>query len=345
MKIIDAHMHFSKIASFSDTGLLVSGVDYSDSGYRAEAGACGIVRSVCMGLTESPPAVFPDAGAPTPMLADLSDEPPREIAVCLGVNPHTLTGGALETMEALIQNGRGPGGSEVGPVVGSGVSMGVRQDVGDRGGREPCRGPGGSGVGSGVCTGEPGVGVKIAGIKIYAGYYHFDVNDPVYAPVYDIAEKYDLAVAIHSGDTYSEKGKLVYSQPLSVDNLAVDRPGMRIVICHMGAPWIYDCCEVAGKNPNVYMDLSGMHVGDAAYFSKRMCDPLLINYYKQALTVMDKYDKVLFGTDWPLAPMASYIEFCKELVPPDAYAGVFYENAARVYKLEKLEKLEKWTGP
>jgi len=110
---------------------------------------------------------------------------------------------------------------------------------------------------------------------------------------------------------------------------------MRIVICHMGAPWIYDGCEVAGKNRNVYMDLSGLHVGNAAYFSARMQNPLLINRYKQALTVMDAYDKVLFGTDWPLAPMASYIDFCKELVPPESYDMVFYKNAVRVFNLQE----------
>jgi predicted TIM-barrel fold metal-dependent hydrolase len=175
--------------------------------------------------------------------------------------------------------------------------------------------------------------MNVVGIKIYAGYYHFDINDPVYAPAYDFAEKHNLAVAIHSGDTYSERGKLIYSQPLSIDSLSVDRPEMRIIICHMGAPWLYDACEVAGKNRNVYMAMSGLYVGDAEYFKNAMQKPLLIDRYKQALIVMDNYDKVLFGTDWPLAPMGAYIDFCKKLVPPEAFGRVFYQNAARVYRV------------
>ena len=283
MKIIDAHMHYSNIASFYDCARRTAEVDYSEAGYAAEAEACGIVRSVCMGLAETPPSVFPDAGARTPMLANLSYSLPPGITLCAGINPYTLTDDSIEEIERLIYSG------------------------------------------------------SISGIKIYAGYYHFDVNDPVYRPVYTLAEKHNLAVAIHSGDTYSEKGKLIYAQPLSIDNLAVDRPDLKIVICHMGAPWIYDGCEVAGKNKNVYMDLSGLHIGNAAYFSARIQNTLLIDRYKQALTIMDDYDKVLFGTDWPLAPMASYIDFCKKLVPPESYDKVFYENALRVYNLGAID--------
>jgi len=289
MKIIDAHIHYSNIESFRVCAVQDSGVDYSERGYLAEAKACGIVRSICMGLTECRSGGFPDKDSATPMTAGLSSETPPEIALCLGINPYTLTADAISRMEEMI-------------------------------------------------AGSPGLAAnrraeRIVGIKIYAGYYHFDVSDPVYAPAYDFAERHNLAVAIHSGDTYSERGKLIYSQPLSIDSLAVDRPDMRIVICHMGAPWLYDACEVAGKNSNVYMDLSGLYVGDAAYFRGAMQKQLLLDRYSQALVVMDKYDKVLFGTDWPLVPMASYIDFCKAIVPRETYDKVFYENACRVYNI------------
>ena len=285
MKIIDAHMHFSDIAAFRECGLLTSEVDYSAPGYIAEAAACGIERSICMGLSECPPSEFPDKGAETPMLADLSDPLPPKIVICPGINPHTLTPEAVDRLEQLVHHD-------------------MTEHAESR---------------------------KIVGIKIYAGYYHFDVNDKVYSPAYDFAEAHGLPVAIHSGDTYSTKGKLIYSQPLSIDSLAVDRPNMRIIICHIGAPWIFDCCEVAGKNENVYVDMSGLLVGNAAYLEPMLNNALIIDRYRQAFVMMDNYDKILFGTDWPLAPMASYIDFCKKLVPPETYAKVFYENAARVF--------------
>jgi len=174
---------------------------------------------------------------------------------------------------------------------------------------------------------------NVVGMKIYAGYYHVDVTDPIYNPIYDLAEKYDVTIVIHTGETYSERGLLKYSHPLRVDDLAVARPEMRIVACHMGVPWVFDACEVVAKNPNVYIDLSGMLVGNAEFIAQQAVTPLLVDRYKQALVFLNNYDKVLYGTDWPLVPMGAYIDFIKKLIPTDAHEKVFYENALHVFKL------------
>jgi predicted TIM-barrel fold metal-dependent hydrolase len=171
-------------------------------------------------------------------------------------------------------------------------------------------------------------------MKIYAGYYHFDVCDAIYAPVYRLAEKYALTVAVPSGDTFSDRGLLAYSQPLQIDRLAVARRDMRIVICHMGSPWVFDACEVAYKNKNVCLDLSGLLIGDAEYMAGMAKQQLFLDRFKSALSFLDNYDKTLFGTDWPLAPMGAYIDFCKLLIPPEAYDKFFYENAVGAFKLK-----------
>jgi len=173
----------------------------------------------------------------------------------------------------------------------------------------------------------------VVGMKIYAGYYHVDVTDPIYEPVYKLAEKYDVTIVVHTGETYSERGLLKYSHPLRVDELAVAHPDMRIVACHMGVPWVFDACEVVAKNPNVYIDLSGMLIGDSEFIAQQAETPLLVDRYKQALVFLNNYDKVLYGTDWPLVPMGAYIGFIKKLVPDEHHEKVFYENAVRVYKL------------
>ncbi len=38
---------------------------------------------------------------------------------------------------------------------------------------------------------------------------------------------------------------------MHIDDLAVDYPDLKIVICHIGNPWIKDCMEVVNKNKNV----------------------------------------------------------------------------------------------
>jgi len=280
MKIIDAHVHFSHIAKFKECAQSNSDVNYTKEGYLSETASIEVIKSVCMGLAETNSGGFPDAGATTPMIADLEVQMPPGMHLCLGINPHTLNKQSLIDTENLIKSS-----------------------------------------------------LNIVGMKIYAGYYHVDITDPVYTEIYALAEKYDKTIVIHTGETYSDRGLLKYSHPLRVDELAVLHPEIRIVACHMGFPWVFDACEVAAKNPNVYIDTSGLFVGNAEYISRQSENPLILDRFKQVLAFLDNYDKIIYGTDWPLAPMGAYFEFCKKLIPRDAHEKVFYENAVRVYKL------------
>src|SRR6185437_7437089 len=65
---------------------------------------------------------------------------------------------------------------------------------------------------------------KIKGLKIYPGYEHYYPYDPKYQKIIDLGVEYDVPLMIHTGDTYTHKGKLRYSHPLNVDDVAVDNP-------------------------------------------------------------------------------------------------------------------------
>ncbi|WP_019535372.1 amidohydrolase family protein [Paenibacillus ginsengihumi] len=182
---------------------------------------------------------------------------------------------------------------------------------------------------------------EVAGIKLYAGYYHYFVTDEVYAPVYELARQFDVPVVIHTGDTYSMNGLLKYSHPLTVDELAYRYRDVRFMLCHLGDPWVMDAAEVVAKNPNVYADLSGLVVGNRPHFERFMNEPLFMDHFRRALVYADRYDKMLFGTDWPLAPIDVYIDFVRRLVPEQHHDDVFYRNALRVFPRveERLARL------
>lgn len=44
-----------------------------------------------------------------------------------------------------------------------------------------------------------------------------------------------------------------------------------------------------------------------------------------------KYDRVLYGTDWLLINIHSYIDTMKLVVPEEHHEEFFYRNALRVY--------------
>lgn len=171
----------------------------------------------------------------------------------------------------------------------------------------------------------------VTGIKIYPGYFPYYVYDEVYEPIYVLAKKYNVPVVIHCGDTQSPHGLLKYAHPLTIDELAVKYQEITFVICHMGVPWVMDTAELIAKNPNVYTDLSGLIAGSSEEVKRMSNTRLYVELIQQALVYANRYDKVLFGTDWPLVPIEPYIDFIKRVVPEAYYEDVFYNNALSVF--------------
>ncbi|MBR5283802.1 MAG: amidohydrolase family protein, partial [Clostridia bacterium] len=46
------------------------------------------------------------------------------------------------------------------------------------------------------------------------------------------------------------------------------------------------------------------------------------------------FDRLMYGTDWPLVNMAEYIDFVSRLIPERHWEDVFYNNAARIYNIK-----------
>ncbi|WP_096154357.1 MULTISPECIES: amidohydrolase family protein [Bacillus] len=171
---------------------------------------------------------------------------------------------------------------------------------------------------------------NVVGFKIYLGYYPFYAYDETYKPVFELAAKYKVPVVFHTGDTYSERGLLKYSHPLTLDEVAVFNRDVTFVMAHFGDPWVLDGAEVVYKNRNMYADLSGLIVGTKKDVQRHM-ETNFTNHLRQALDYCDHYEKLLFGTDWPLISMADYISFIKEIIPVQHHEKVFYENALKVF--------------
>jgi len=172
---------------------------------------------------------------------------------------------------------------------------------------------------------------QIKGLKLYPGYEPFYPYDNRLKVVYDLALEFDVPVMFHSGDTYSPKGRIRYSHPIHIDEVAVDFPDLKIVICHVGNPWIRDCMEVVYKNKNVYADFSGLVLGDfTEKFEKYMKEQL-----EEMILYAGEPEYLLYGTDWPLSSMKSYLSFMKQLdLPDDKKELILWKNAAKLFKID-----------
>ena len=177
---------------------------------------------------------------------------------------------------------------------------------------------------------------RVKALKAYLGYLPHGPDDPGYQPYYQLADRHRLAVVFHTGDTFSPSARLRLAHPLLVDDVAVAFPNVRFVLAHFGNPWMADAAAVVYKNVNVWADLSGLVVGDAAAFTDEQRqdhrndtrDALL-----RAFRYADRPNRFLYGSDWPLAPMPAYRDFIAAAIPAQFHEQVFEENACLVFRL------------
>jgi predicted TIM-barrel fold metal-dependent hydrolase len=179
-------------------------------------------------------------------------------------------------------------------------------------------------------------GGQVKALKGYLGYLHFGPEHSGYWPYYELAERYRVPVIFHTGDTYSPRGKLRFSHPLGVDDVAVDHPHVNFVLAHVGNPWMIDAAEVVYKNLNVWADISGLAVGDAESFrdpQRRETLDETVASLRRAFRYAERPNRFLYGSDWPLAPMAVYRDWAAAAIPEVHHEQVFEENARRLFRL------------
>jgi uncharacterized protein len=170
-------------------------------------------------------------------------------------------------------------------------------------------------------------------IKIYLGYVPQYANSPNYEAAYHLAAKYSVPVVFHTGGTYSADGLVKYADPITVDEVAVKHRKVNFVIAHCGQPWFHSAAAVAQKNSNVYLDGSGMVVGNFNDIPPEAIEEILVKPLRWVFLYLGDPTKLMYGTDWPLVPMKPYLEAFKRAIPQEHWQAVFHDNAARVFRM------------
>src|SRR5580698_5118663 len=170
----------------------------------------------------------------------------------------------------------------------------------------------------------------VRGFKFHPNVQAFFPNDRMAYPLYEAIEECGAISVFHTGQTGIGAGapggggiRLKYSNPMFVDDVAVDFPGMKIILAHPSFPWQDEALSVATHKPQVYIDLSG--------WSPKYFPPQLVQYANTLLQ-----DKVLFGTDYPLlTPERWMADFEKIAIRDEVKPGIFKNNAAKLLGLAK----------
>jgi predicted TIM-barrel fold metal-dependent hydrolase len=164
------------------------------------------------------------------------------------------------------------------------------------------------------------------GFKFHPNLQAFFPNDRLAYPLYEVIEAAGLPALFHTGHSGMGSGlpggggiRLKYSNPMYVDDVAVDFPDMPIILAHPSFPWQDEALSVALHKPTVHIDLSG--------WSPKYFPPNLIQYANTLLR-----NKMLFGTDYPLITPERWLkDFDKLDIRPEVRPLILKENAVRLF--------------
>jgi predicted TIM-barrel fold metal-dependent hydrolase len=161
------------------------------------------------------------------------------------------------------------------------------------------------------CLDEPG----IVGIKIHPDVQAYSVNGPLYAPIFQLADRRNLPILTH---TFADSP---YSDPLQFDSVAAEWPQVVILLGHSGVTGEGHrrAMKVAGAHPNLYLEL---------------CGSLTTGHWIRQMVASVGPERVLYGSDFPFIELRyalGRVVFAG--LPPEALALVLGGNARRILRL------------
>ena len=168
----------------------------------------------------------------------------------------------------------------------------------------------------------------VRGFKFHPSLQRFSPDDRSFYPLYAVIEEAGLPAVFHTGQTGIGAGlpggrgiKLRLSNPMLLDDVAADFPGMTVILAHPSVPWQDEAISIATHKSNVYIDLSG--------WSPKYFPPLLVQYANTLLK-----NKVLFGSDHPMITADRWMaDFEGAAFREEVRPLILKENAAKLLGL------------
>lgn len=142
----------------------------------------------------------------------------------------------------------------------------------------------------------------LRGLKVGPIYQDIHPQDERFLALMARAEALGVPVLVHQGTTFCSNVSLELANPILLQPIALKFPKLRMLIAHMGHPWIAETLVLIRKHPHCYSDISALYYRPWQFYN--------------ALVMAMEYgvlDKLLFGTDYPFTTPASTLAALKKV--------------------------------
>lgn len=174
----------------------------------------------------------------------------------------------------------------------------------------------------------------LRGIKLLPMYADFYPQDERLDTLWQYATKHRLPVLLHTGTTFISKAAIDCTLPRHLDVVARRFPEVKIILAHLGHPYEGETVAVIRKNANVYADISALFYRPWQLFHSLM----LVHEY-------NVWEKVLFGTDFPVTTVAETVAGLRSLcdvqigrfsLPKEQIEELIHRDALALLGLEEF---------
>jgi len=151
----------------------------------------------------------------------------------------------------------------------------------------------------------------LKGIKLGPIYQGTSPLHPNFLRVFALAERLELPVMIHQGAIFTNAGRLSDARPILLDDVAIAFPELRMVIAHLGHPWVHETVTVMRRHPNLYADTSAL--------------PNRPTMLATGLVAAKEYgvlDRILFGSDSPMVTAEHAVQTLTKVVRSTQLSGL-----------------------
>jgi uncharacterized protein len=158
----------------------------------------------------------------------------------------------------------------------------------------------------------------LKGINLEPGAYPqaMYADDRRLYPIYAYCEDKGVPVVVMAGG--SAGPDLSYTNPVHIDRVAGDFPGLRIAISHGGWPWVHEILHVAFRRENVYLSPD-----------QYLCNMAGSEEYVRAANGF-LAERFLYGSSYPFISVKAYADWFRTLpIRTDLLPKLQHENAAR----------------
>ena len=115
--------------------------------------------------------------------------------------------------------------------------------------------------------------------------------------LYELAQGKNMPVYFLYGMRFPETAYMEYAQPLAIDEIARNFPTLKIIISHMGFPWVEQTISLLAKHSHIYADVAGLSKSPwLAYRS------LVLAYECRVI------EKLFFASDFPNDTVKNAVE-------------------------------------